>query len=143
VGVLSFDSVALATLQGKAKLKRAALVDVWRRADAADATAPLGVEFFVPGTLFTEKAGSFVNCDSRLQRAARVQRPPQGILGEAGLLQELARRSGESAGNGADPTALVLAALGQEPLTLLQLPEEGLDVAPAAPVAAAAEARPA
>jgi NADH-quinone oxidoreductase subunit G len=144
-GVLSFDSVALATLQGKAKLKRAALVDVWRRADpgtVADTAAPLGVEFFVPGTLFTEKAGSFVNCDSRLQRAARVQRPPQGILGEAGLLQELARRSGDPhAGNGIDPTARVLAALGQEPLTLLQLPAEGLDVAPAAPVVAAGEAR--
>ena len=144
-GVLSFDSVVLATLQGRAKLKRAALVDLWRRPDSApaEATSPLGVEFFVPGTLFTEKAGSFVNCDSRLQRAARVQRPPQGTLGEAGFLRELASKAGVSDGDGADPTARVLAALGHPPMTLLQLPAEGLEVGPAAPVAAAAEARPA
>jgi hypothetical protein len=143
VGVLSFDSVALATLAGRAKLKRAALVDVWRRPDAADATAPLGVEFFVPGTLFTEKAGTFVNCDSRLQRAARTQRPPQGTLGEAGFLSGLARHAGAPLDDAADATARVLEALGLAPMTLLQLPAEGLDVAPAAPSAPAAEARPA
>jgi NADH-quinone oxidoreductase subunit G len=143
VGVLCFDSVALATLAGRAKLKRAALVDVWRRADAADANAPLGVEFFVPGTLFTEKAGTFVNCDSRLQRAARAQRPPQGTLGEAGFLTGVARHAGAPLDDMTDPTARVLAALGHAPLTLLQLPAEGIDVAPAAPVAPSAEARPA
>jgi NADH-quinone oxidoreductase subunit G len=150
-GLLSFDSIALARFVARAKPRRLALVDVWRdpppdgAAHAAPATTaaplapPLGAELFLPGTLYTEKAGTFLNCDGVLQRAVRVQRPPQGTLAEADLLRAVAKRAGIDLDGFADGemTARVLEALGQAPRTLAQLPTEGLKLERAAEVPAA------
>ena len=144
-GLLAFDSIALARLVARSKPRRLALVDLWRDPppDGAGAAAPvappLGAELFLPGTLYTEKAGTFLNCDGVLQRAARVQRPPQGTLAEADLLRKIAARAGLAIDGLADDdlTGRVLEALGQAPRTLAQLPAEGAKLERAAEVPAA------
>jgi len=147
-GLLAFDSIALARLVARAKPRRLALVDVWRdplpdgaapATNGAPLAPPLGAELFLPGTLYTEKAGTFLNCDGVLQRAARVQRPPQGTLAEADLLRAVAARAGIEPDGLADDdlTGRVLEALGQAPRTLAQLPAEGQKLERSAEVPAA------
>jgi len=146
-GLLCFDARLARDLSAAAKLRRLALVDVWTRPahepPAADPTAaPLGAEFFLPGTLFSEKEGTFVNVGSVMQRALRAQRPPQGTVDEAGFLREIAARADLDLAELArkpDLTWAALEALGAAGRTLRQLPDDGLDVGGGAP----GEAKPA
>ncbi len=135
--VLFFDTGVLQRVVAKAKLKRCALVDV---VGGAPATAPFGVELFVPGTLFSEKSGTFLNVGGVLQRASRAQRYPQGSVTETALLQSIAAKTGvalEAITAKPDLTWAVLEAFGQPGRTLAQLPTDGVKLAPAAEVATA------
>ncbi len=135
-GLLSFDAALAGRLMAGTKGKRLALIDVaaGRAPDAAG--APFAAELFVPGTLFSEKDGTFLNLDGVLQRARRAQRWPQGTVPETVVLREIAGAAK------IDVTALVtkpdltfalLESLGLPGATLAQLPDDGvkLTAAPA------------
>jgi NADH-quinone oxidoreductase subunit G len=147
-GLLCFDAELGQKLVASAKPKRLALVDVWRAPPAADATippttAPLGAELFVPGTLYSEKSGTFVNLDSVLQRAERAQRPPQGAVYESDLLRAIAAKAAVSLSDLSgkpDVTWALLETLGRPGATLNQIPEDGIALAAAAPLNAGLKA---
>ncbi len=133
-GLLAFDATLAARLLAGAKGKRLALVDVVRDRAADAAAAPLAAEIFVPGTLASEKDGTFINFDGVLQRARRAQRWPQGTVAETALLQEIAAAAKQELTAFArkpDLTFALLEALGQPGATLAQIPEDGLRLAPA------------
>ncbi len=145
-GVLCFDAPLARRLSARKPLRRLALVDLFRRGagepdggapDQELAASPLGAEFFLPGTLFSEKEGSYVNLDGVLQRAARAQRAPAGTVPELQFLRAVAARAGlllPDLFSKPDLTWAALEALGHPGRTLRQIPDDGLELG--APVAA-------
>jgi NADH-quinone oxidoreductase subunit G len=145
-GLLCFDSATAQALVARAKPKKLALVDVARQPSgttppAPSAAAPLGADFFVPGTLFSEKAGTFLNVGSVLQRANRAQRRPQGVVPEVDFLRAVALKAGVALDplfQKPDLTWALLESLGLPGMTLMQLPSDGMKLVESAPAAAAA-----
>jgi len=134
-GLLCFDAALAARLLAQAKGKRLALVDVVRDFDPAAGKAPHGAELFVPGTLASEKDGTFLNVDAVLQRARRAQRWPQGTVAEAALLLQVAATASLSVAaltQKPDLTFALLEALGQPGMLLNQLPDDGVKLTPTA-----------
>jgi len=139
-GLLAFDAALAARLVAGAKGKRLALVDVARDFDPAQGKAPCGAELFVPGTLASEKDGTFINVGAIAQRARRAQRWPQGTVPEHALLLQIAAAGGVSVAAltlKPDLTFALLEELGQPGAMLGQLPDDGLKLAAPAAVATA------
>ena len=127
-GVLCFDLTTARKLATATKLKRLALVDV---APATEGAAPLTAESFVPGTLFSEKDGTFINLNAIAQRAKRAQRAPIGTVGETELLRRIAAKAGvdlAAVTTKPDLTWALLETLSQPGATLAQIPDDGLAI---------------
>lgn len=134
VGLLAFDAALAARLMQGVKGKRLALVDVVRDRAPEAAGPPCGAELFVPGTLASEKEGSFLGVDGVLQRARRAQRWPQGTVPESALLLEVAAAAAlpiDALTRKPDLTFALLEALGAPGAMLSQLPDDGLKLATA------------
>lgn len=122
---LFFERAALEESEAREAASGLALIDVW--CGTEDGEPPAAVDIAVPGTQFSEKEGTWINFQGRLQRLRRAQRPPAAVRAQADLLQRLAGR-GPAPGEpllGPDLTSDVYRALESEPRTLAQVPALG------------------
>jgi NADH-quinone oxidoreductase subunit G len=121
---LFFDLAVAERVAAREAIDFLAVLDLWQVSEAP----PLQADLAIPGQLFSEKTGTWLNGTHILQRLRPAQRSPQGTLTERQVLRQLAESQGMSPTEGDKLTAAFLEALGQAPRSLQQIPAIGISL---------------